>query len=174
MKNGGVIWICGLAGAGKTTISQGLYEMIKIKHSHTVLLDGDVLRDILQEYGYSREARLMSAKKISSLCSFLSKNGIIVVCATISLFNEIYLLNRKTIENYFEVFVDCPMDELVLRDQKGLYSGALNGNIKHVVGVDLEYDKPNAHYVIDNSSRVDLEKKIDNLYNEVKSFFCKN
>ncbi|EAI6045257.1 adenylyl-sulfate kinase, partial [Campylobacter jejuni] len=141
MSNGKVIWISGLAGAGKTTISQGLYKKFKEKYPHTILLDGDVIREILQEYGYSREARLMSAKKISSLCSFLAKNDIIVICATISLFEEIYLLNRNTIENYFEVFVDCPMEELILRDQKGLYSGALKGEIKDVVGVDIKYAK---------------------------------
>ncbi|EOC4555476.1 adenylyl-sulfate kinase [Campylobacter jejuni] len=171
MSNGKVIWISGLAGAGKTTISQGLYKKFKEKYPYTILLDGDVIREILQEYGYSREARLMSAKKISSLCSFLAKNDIIVICATISLFEEIYLLNRNTIENYFEVFVDCPMEELILRDQKGLYSGALKGEIKDVVGVDIKYAKPNAHYIIDNSSKTDLEKKINNLYNEVELFF---
>lgn len=52
------------------------------------------------------------------------------------------------------------MEELILRDQKGLYSGALKGEIKDVVGVDIKYTKPNAHYVIDNSSKTDLEKKL--------------
>ncbi|MBZ7959999.1 adenylyl-sulfate kinase [Campylobacter molothri] len=174
MNEGKVIWICGLAGAGKTTISQNLYEKLKKEYSHTILLDGDVIREILQEYGYSKEARLMSAKKISSLCSFLAKNDIIVVCATISLFKEIYQLNRSTIKNYFEVFIDCPMEELILRDQKGLYSGALRGEIKNVVGIDIEFDKPNAHYIIDNSSKFGLEKKVDDLYNEIKLYFQKN
>ncbi|HED6807799.1 TPA: adenylyl-sulfate kinase [Campylobacter jejuni] len=170
---GCVIWISGLAGAGKTTISSGLYKKLKEKYNNSVLLDGDELRKIFKHTGYTREKRLESAKKISSLCSFLAKNDIIVICATISLFEEIYLLNRNTIENYFEVFVDCPMEELILRDQKGLYSGALKGEIKDVVGVDIKYTKPNAHYVIDNSSKTDLEKKINNLYNEVELFFNK-
>lgn len=170
MDRGKVIWIAGLAGAGKTTISQMLYKKLKEKYIHTVLLDGDVIRDILQEYGYSREARLMSAKKISSLCSFLAKNDMIVICATISLFEEIYALNRNSIKNYFEVFIDCPMQELILRDQKGLYSGALEGKIKEVVGIDIPYIKPNAHYVIDNSSRNNLEKKVNDLHKEVEFF----
>lgn len=57
------------------------------------------------------------------------------------------------------------------KGSKGLYSGALKGEIKDVVGIDIKYTKPNAHYVIDNSSKTDLEKKIDNLYNEVELFF---
>lgn len=30
----------------------------------------------------------------------------------------------------FEIFVECEFDELKRRDKKGLYTGALQGNIK--------------------------------------------
>lgn len=173
MDKGKVVWISGLAGAGKTTISSELYKRFKEKYLNTVLLDGDVIREILQEYGYSKEARLLSAKKISALCSFLAKNDINVICATISLFEEIYTLNRQTIVNYFEVFIECSMDELILRDQKGLYSAAINGQIKDVVGIDIEYAKPNAHYTLNNNSKTDLKEKVDLLYSKIEEFFDK-
>ncbi|MCR6594026.1 adenylyl-sulfate kinase [Campylobacter insulaenigrae] len=173
MEKGKVIWISGLAGAGKTTISKALYDKIKKKYQHTVLLDGDIIRDILKEYGYSKEERLLSAKKISALCSFLANNGIIVICATISLFEEVYVLNRKNIKNYFEVFVECSMEELIRRDQKNLYTDALSGKINNVVGVDIDYIRPQPHYVLDNNSRDNLEKKIEQLYEEIELFFDK-
>ena len=60
------------------------------------------------------------------------------------------------------------MDELICREQKGLYSKALRGEIKNVVGVDLSYDKPkNADLVIYNSKKENIDKKVDII---IKSF----
>ncbi|HBK1975630.1 TPA: cytidine diphosphoramidate kinase, partial [Campylobacter jejuni] len=47
------------------------------------------------------------------------------------------------------------------RDQKGLYTKALNKEIDNVVGVDIEFDKPEADLVINNSCRNNLEEKVE-------------
>ena len=49
IKNGKglVIWVCGLAGSGKSTIGFSLYEALKEKNPNIVYLDGDELRDLL-------------------------------------------------------------------------------------------------------------------------------
>ena len=39
-------------------------------------------------------------------------------------------------------FLDVPMEELVRRDKKKLYSKALNGEIKDVVGIDIKAEFP--------------------------------
>ena len=171
MDNGFVIWITGLAGAGKTTISQELFLKLKKEYKNVVLLDGDVFRNIFQEErDFSLQGRLRVAKKISALYSFLSKNGLIVICATISLFDEIYKLNRQNIVNCLEVFVQCDFEELLKRDKKNLYTLAKQGKIKNVIGVDLEYDKPIPHYTINNSNKRDLKANVDSLYKRVKEF----
>jgi len=43
---------------------------------------------------------------------------------------------------FVEVFVDCPLDELVRRDRKGLYAKALRGEIAHFTGVSDPYEAP--------------------------------
>ena len=53
------------------------------------------------------------------------------------MFKEIQNYNRNEIKNYVEVFLDVPIEKLVERDQKNLYSRALKGEIKEVVGVDI-------------------------------------
>ena len=54
------------------------------------------------------------------------------------------------------------MDELIKRDQKGLYSKALKGDINNVVGVDIEYNQPlNPFLEIDNNKKDGLNEKID-------------
>ena len=64
------------------------------------------------------------------VANFLSKQGQIVVVSMILLFNEVYEFNRANCVNYFEIFVECEFDELKRCDKKGLYTGALQGNIK--------------------------------------------
>ena len=41
-----VIWIIGLAGSGKTTVSNIVYEQLKKNKKNTVLLDGHQVRRV--------------------------------------------------------------------------------------------------------------------------------
>ena len=81
----------------------------------------------------------------------LSEQGIDVVCATISLFRECQEWNRTHIARYCEIYLRVPMEVLVQRDQKQLYSRALRGEITDVMGVDLPVEEPSRpDIVIDN------------------------
>lgn len=165
VKNGSglVVWICGLAGSGKSTIGKALCGALKQRISHIVYLDGDVLRDLLGNYGYDKQGRIEIALQYSKFAHFLSNQGLVVVVATISMFDEIYTYNKKTLENYCEVYIQCDLEELKRRDQKGLYSGALEGRISNVVGVDIAFDMPRADVVIDNGKQDGLEAKVQKL-----------
>lgn len=172
MKSG-VIWITGLAGAGKTTFASETYKYLKQKHSNVILLDGDVFRNIFGESAYDRESRIKTGYKIHALAKFLEDNGLLVICAVMGLFDEIYALNRVNFKNYFEVFVKCDFEEIVKRDKKGLYSGAINGKIKNVVGVDIDYDEPKAHFVLENHHTTNLNQKLDTLFTKIDEFIDK-
>ena len=165
IKNGKglVIWVCGLAGSGKSTIGFSLYEALKEKNPNIVYLDGDELRDLLGHYDYDKQGRIEVALKRSKFAHFLSEQGLIVVVTTISMFEEVYIYNRKTLENYLEVYSKCDLDELKRRNQKGLYSGALEGKIKNVVGIDIAFDEPRAEIVVDNNLQNNLEQKVENI-----------
>lgn len=60
------------------------------------------------------------------------------------------------------------MEELQRRDQKGLYSGALKGEIQNVVGVDIPFFKPNADIILPNDTPKDLEQKMQSIFNQIK------
>jgi adenylylsulfate kinase-like enzyme len=83
----------------------------------------------------------------------------------LSLFHESQEWNRKNYGQYFEVFIDVSMETLLQRDQKGLYSGARNGTLRDVVGVDIPFEPPrNPDYVIDdNRPLADLEQIVADL-----------
>ncbi len=162
-----LIWITGLSGSGKTTIGQELYKKIKQKNTNTVFLDGDSFREILgNDLGHTSNDRLENAKRISRMCVFLILQDINVVCATMSLYKEVHQLNRNKIKNYFEIFIECKIEELIKRDQKGLYSAAINNKIQNIVGIDLPYDKPtNCELIINNNKKNNLEKKVQAILN---------
>ena len=112
-----------------------------------VILDGDELRNIIvskkqEKQSYGREARINIALRYSSLCKLLASQGISVVISTISMFEEVYKWNRSNIDNYIEIFLDIPLEELRSRDPKSIYKKYDNNEIKHVAGLDLKIDIP--------------------------------
>lgn len=174
MKKGAVIWLCGLAGSGKSTLARALNERLRAKFDNVIYLDGDELREILEHFSYEKQGRIDMAIKRAKMANFLSKQGQIVIVSTISLFNEVYEFNRANLQNYFEVFVECEFEELKRRDQKGLYTKALSGEIANVVGVDIAYDAPHPNFRLNNSKTIDLDKKAKVLFDEFLSFYEKS
>lgn len=122
--NGGLFWVTGLPGAGKSTLARELHA--RLLPANKILLDGDQLREILGPLGggYSRPERLLLAEFYSRLCRDLARQGAWVVCATVSLMREVHELNRRSIPQYVEIFVHADEAQLKARNQKGLYSGA--------------------------------------------------
>ena len=157
MNKGIVVWITGLSGAGKTTISRRVAELIRQRGDNCILLDGDDIRRAFPQVqsGHDRESRLVNAHRNSGLAKLLADQGHIVIFATMSLFSEVQKWNRENFPAYLEVFVDVPMDILKERDFNGLYSRAEQGLIENVVGVQLAYDLPERpDLVIDNSGDI--------------------
>lgn len=153
MNKGTVYWITGLSGAGKTTLGMLLYKYLKEKKDNVVLLDGDILRSVyISGCGYSTEERKRGAYQDCRMCKMLSDQNIDVVYCGISMYEECRQWNRDNIENYKVIYLSVPMEVLIKRDKKHLYSKALAGEIREVVGVDLPWDEPqNPDVFIDNS-----------------------
>jgi adenylylsulfate kinase len=143
-----IFWITGLSAAGKTSLGEELTRQILLVRKPVVFLDGDSLRDILGEFStHSRADRLRLAFVYSRLCKNLASQGLIVVIATVALFQEIHSWNRQNLLRYVEVFLDVPLEELRRRDPKGMYKRFDNGEISNVAGLDLQVDFPtNPHF----------------------------
>ncbi len=138
-----VIWLIGLSGAGKTTIGTQLYEILKTENQATVLLDGDVLREVWGDApGHDIDGRRINAQRISQLCQMLDKQGIDVVASVLSIFPEWQKWNRDNFSIYYEVFIDAPLELVQQRDPKGLYAAADKGEMKNVVGIDIPFPRP--------------------------------
>jgi adenylylsulfate kinase-like enzyme len=166
-----VIWIIGLAGSGKSTIGHELFAHLKAANNATVMLDGDIFREVMGDnLGHDIEARRVNGWRLARLCAFFDRQRIDVVCCVLSVFPDHREWCRQNCSGFLEVFVNVSMPELIRRDQKGLYSGALRGDVKNVVGVDLPFPPPVADIVIENNSpRTDFSEVISELLVKIGS-----
>jgi len=153
-----VIWLIGLSGAGKTTLANEIVLGANRMGKKTVLIDGDVIREIFgNDIGYSIEDRILNAERICQLGKFLDEQGVHVVCAILSLFPKTREWNRKNIKNYYEVFIDTPIEDLVDRDSKGIYGKFNRGEISEVAGMDIDFKVPNnSDLVIKNNQSLEV------------------
>ena len=85
---GATIWLTGIPGSGKSTISQEVYrQLIEGGHHRCEVFDGDVIRaHISQDLGFSREDRDANILRIGWVAQLLTKHGVIAVVAVISPF----------------------------------------------------------------------------------------
>jgi len=148
-SKGRVVWITALSGAGKTTLALELTARLRAVGETVVMLDGDELREVFgaateNSANHGGQARRALAFRYGHLCRLLARQGLTVVIATISLFEEVHAWNRQNIPGYFEVYLKVPLAELRRRDPKGIYSRFDAGELKDVAGLDLPVDEPQA------------------------------
>ena len=129
-----------------------------------VFLDGDELRArLFPDVGYSHDERLALARQYSRLCELLSAQGIDVVCATISLFPEIWSENRQRLPKYREILVRAPI-EVRTRRRPELYQRANGKPIGPVVGAELAAFEPtHPAALIENDGARSAEELIEQL-----------
>ncbi len=153
---GHLLWITGLSGSGKSTLAKKIYEK---NQNNTVIIDGDMFRDIIgDELGHSPKDRLINAWRIVKMCKFLCDQDKNVICATMSLYQEIHEYIYENFNNPSIIYLEVSLDVLKKRNQKGLY----NDSQTNVIGLDLPFDKPdNEKYVITLNNENDLDKNVE-------------
>lgn len=153
-----VVWITGLSGVGKTTVSRALIKQLRDAGYQPVHLDGDEIRDVVRDpaTGHDRTSRLANAYRICRLAKLLARQGFVVVVSTMSLFHEIHRWNRQELPNYCEVMLTASHGTLINRDPKSIYQRASVGLEQDVGGIDLEVEFPtNADHTFENNDKRD-------------------
>ena len=143
-QKGKILWFTGLSGAGKSTIANLVEKKLNESGKLTYLLDGDNVRQGLNSnLGFSVEDRKENLRRVTEVSKLFLDTGIITINCFISPFNE----DRENLRNIFlddfiEIFVDCPLEVCESRDTKGLYKKARLGEIKEFTGISSPYEKP--------------------------------
>lgn len=161
---GWIVWVTGLAGAGKTTLATDLVGRLRARGHTTVLLDGDVLRGVFEhDLGYDVTDRTRCARRYARLARMLAAQGLHVIVATISMFEDVRAWNRLEVPRYFEVYVRAPGAVRRARLPRTVSPDAL-------VGADgAAWDEPQApDLVLDNDGNVPVTVIAERLWAVVR------
>lgn len=142
---GGVIYMTGLSGAGKSTIAALFECRLHALDVRTCVLDGDVLRGGLsRDLGFSDEDRIENVRRVIEVARLMVDAGLVVIAALISPFraDRQAARDRFAPREFMEVFVDAPLAVCEQRDPKGLYKRARRGEIPAFTGIDSRYEPP--------------------------------
>lgn len=164
MKPGFTVWLTGLSGAGKSTISQQLAAELERRECHVEVLDGDDVRKNLSKgLGFSREDRDINIARIAFVASLLVRHGAAVITAAISPYAEARSQARTRIGAFVEVYVHCSLEELLRRDVKGLYRKALSGQIEHFTGISDPYEEPLSPEVVVDTEHETVDESVEKI-----------
>lgn len=137
------VWLTGRPKAGKTTLGSLLCRALNDLGLAAEFLDGDELRRALSpDLGFSAQDRRSHALRAAWLAGMLNRHGVICVVGLISPQAETRREARRRLGEFVEVYLDCPLEQAINRDQTGLYQKALAGQIKNLTGLDDPYEPP--------------------------------
>jgi adenylylsulfate kinase len=170
MPNSGfTIWFTGLSGAGKSTLSQAIEKRLRARGRNVEILDGDVVRSHSSKgLGFSREDRDTNIKRIAFVCSLLTRNGVVCICAAISPYREAREWARQQIGNFVEVYVKCPIEVCRQRDVKGLYKLVDEGKLKGFTGVDDPYEEPEHPELVIETDKETIDESVARIFSKLE------
>jgi bifunctional enzyme CysN/CysC len=147
LTKGRTLWFTGLSGSGKSSVAV-LVEQKLLEHGWPAyILDGDNLRHGLNaDLGFSMADRAENLRRLAHIATLMADAGLTVLVPAISPLEEHRELARKVHADqgveFFEIFVDTPLEDCERRDPKGLYAKARAGEITHFTGIDSPYQRP--------------------------------
>ena len=172
-EKGFTLWLTGLSGAGKTTLAQEIQKELGSRGKTIEILDGDEVRtNLWKGLGFSKEDRDTNIRRIGYVARLLARNGVGVLSAAISPYENVRIEVRDHVErdgaDFVEVYVKCPIEILAERDVKGLYKKALAGEIKGFTGVSDPYEVPPRPDVIVETDRETVSESALKIINELE------
>ncbi|HSW20857.1 MAG TPA: adenylyl-sulfate kinase, partial [Ramlibacter sp.] len=88
--------------------------------------------------------RVENIRRVSEVARLMVDAGLLVLTAFISPFRSERQSARALLpaDEFFEIFVDTPIEVAEQRDPKGLYRKARRGELKNFTGIDSPYQPP--------------------------------
>lgn len=166
-----VLWFTGLSGSGKSTLANKVEKKLFKDGFRTIILDGDNIRNGLNKnLGFSDDDRTENIRRIAEVSKLFVDVGVIVITSFISPFKKDREFVKSILQpnEFFEIYIDCPVEECLKRDVKGLYAKAKSGEIKNFTGIDSAYEKPVAPDITINTYTETINVCVEKIYNLAK------
>ena len=171
-QKGLVVWFTGLSASGKSTLAIAIERKLFAEGLLTQVLDGDKIRNGLNKnLGFTEEDRNENIRRIAEVGKLFSDCGIVAISAFISPTNAIRAMARNIIgdDNFFEIYLNTPLEVCEQRDPKGLYKKARAGIISDFTGISAPYEAPSDANLVIDTSQYSLEEATDLIFKEVIS-----
>jgi adenylylsulfate kinase len=142
---GALVWFTGLSASGKTTLAKAVERRLLELGVRSYRLDGDVVREGLNaDLGFSPADRQENVRRITEVGRLMVDAGLIVVVAVIAPYAKDRAATRGRFGagEFFEVWVDTPLEVCEQRDPKGMYKRARAGQLADFTGVSAPYEVP--------------------------------
>ncbi len=159
-----LLWFTGLSGSGKSTIANLVEKKLHRMNRHSFLLDGDNVRHGLnRDLGFTEADRIENIRRVGEVAKLMTDAGLIVITAFISPFKAERDMVRAMLPEgeFFEIFIDTPLEEAERRDVKGLYKKARSGQLKNFTGIDSPYEAPQSPEIHIDTTRITPEEAAD-------------
>lgn len=140
-----ILWFTGLSGAGKSTLAHAVEKELFDLGCRTFVFDGDNVRHgLCADLGFTAKDRQENIRRIGEMSKLFVEAGVISLAAFISPYISDRARVRGLVANqeFVEVYCDAGVDVCELRDVKGLYKKARNGEIKEFTGISSPYEPP--------------------------------
>ncbi len=159
-----VVWLTGRPGAGKSTLAALLRERLGARDIASAVLDGDAVRQGLsRDLGFSAADRAENVRRVGEVARLMADAGLVVIVALISPHRDARraVRDRFAAGEFFEVFVDTPLEVAQERDSKGLYARARRGELTDFTGLDAPYEAPDAPDLRIDTTTTDADAAAD-------------
>ena len=163
-----VVWFTGLSGSGKSTIANILEQKLHTIGKRTYLLDGDNVRHGLnKDLGFTDTDRVENIRRVAEVSKLMVDAGLITLVSFISPFKSERQMARDLLssDEFFEIFINTPLEECEKRDPKGLYKKARAGELKNFTGIDSLYEEPENPDIILDTASSNAEELTDQIIN---------
>jgi len=169
-----VLWFTGMSGVGKTTIAENSSTQLLNKNLNPLILDGDVIRGSFNRHlSFSKEDIIENNRLIAKMCVEKMSDHDVIFVPIISPYRISRKKARETIgDNFFEIYLETPLDILIKRDSKGLYQKSLEGKMDNLIGFSKNniYEKPENPDLIINTNEQTIEESVRNLMDHIKQW----
>lgn len=150
---GMTVWFTGLSGSGKSTIANAVAEKLMVVNRPAYLLDGDNIRHGLNaDLGFDASDRTENVRRVGEVARLMADAGLVVLVPVISPYradrDRVRAIHDVATLEFFEVFVDTPLDVCEQRDPKGLYRKARAGMLQGMTGFDAPYEAPSSSELV--------------------------
>lgn len=165
-----LLWFTGLSGSGKSTIANLVEKKLHAMGKHSFLLDGDNVRHGLnRDLGFSDADRVENIRRVGEVAKLMTDAGLIVLTAFISPFRAEREMVRGMIPKgeFFEIFIDTPIEEAERRDVKGLYKKARAGEIANFTGISSPYEAPEKPEIRIDTARTTPEEAAEQIIEHI-------